>query len=80
MKAKLVFSTETLDMEQWAELPFIPRINEWINVPDILKEEEIKRIKTSSLCWSGIRGRIQTVEYRHNDSEYYAEIYIWCED
>jgi len=41
MKTKLIFSTETKDFEQWTDLPFIPRINEWLNVADILKNEEI---------------------------------------
>lgn len=80
MKTKLVFSTETLDTEQWTDLPFIPRLSEWLNVLALLKDEEIKKIKTSAHCWSGIRGTVQSVEYRHDNNEFYTEIFIWCED
>ena len=80
MKTKLVFSNESQDSEQWTVLPFIPRLNEWINLLDILKPEEIQKIKGSAHCWSGIRGTIQSVEYRHDDNEFYVEIYVWCED
>jgi len=80
MKTKLIFSTETIDTEQWTDLPFIPRTNEYFNVSDILKKEEIVVIQQSAYCWSGIRGIIQSIEYRHNDDEFYAEVIIWCED
>ncbi len=80
MKTKLVFSTETTDTECWTDLPFIPRIDEWFNVVDILKEEEIRHIHKSAYCWTGIRGTVQSVEYRHNNNDFYAEIYVWCED
>jgi len=80
MKTKLIFSTETKDTEQWTSLPFIPRLNEWVNIGDILKPTELMEIKQSAQCWSGIRGTIQSVEYRHDDNDFYVEIYVWCED
>jgi hypothetical protein len=80
MKTKLIFSTETKDIEQWIDMPFVPRINEWINLVDILKKEELEAIVKSARCWSGMKGTVMTVEYRHGDNDYYAEIYVWCED
>lgn len=80
MKTKLIFSTETKDTEQWTDLPFIPRLNEWINVVDLLKKEELVLIWQSARCWSGIRGSVMSVEYRHDDNDFYIEIFIWCED
>jgi len=80
MKTKLIFSTETKDFEQWTDLPFIPRINEWLNVADILKNEEIMQLWESANCWSRKYGIIQSVEYRHDDNDFYVEIYVWCED
>ena len=80
MKTKLVFSTETLITEQWTTLPFIPRINDWFNVHDILKADEVENIKFSAHCWAGVRGTVLSVEYHHDDNEFYAEIIIWCED
>lgn len=80
MKTKLIFSTDTQDSEQWTDLPFIPRIQEWLNVLDILKPSEVEKIKQSASCWSGIRGIIQSVEYRHDDNGFYVEIFVWCED
>jgi hypothetical protein len=80
MKAKLILSTETKDTEQWADLPFIPRKDEWFNIPDILKADEIKEIEKSARCWSGEHGIVQSIEYRHDNSDFYTEIYIWCED
>lgn len=80
MKTKLVLSTETSDTEQWTDLPFVPRMYEWLNVQDILKSDEVENIKHSATCWSGIRGSIESVEYKHDDNEFYVEIYVWCED
>jgi len=80
MKTKLLFSTETQDYEVWQDLPLLPRIDEFFNVRDMLKPNEISVIKQSSKCWSGTRGIIQSVEYRYNNKEFYAEIIIWCED
>lgn len=80
MKTKLIFSTETKDTEFWIDLPFVPRTNEWLNVLDILKNEEIENIKQSATCWSGIRGKIESIEYRMLDGTFYAEIVVWCED
>jgi hypothetical protein len=80
MKTKLIFSTETKDTEQWTDLPFIPRINEWFNVLDILKKEEIIDIMHSARCWSCIRGTVQSVEYRHDGNAFYVEVFVWCED
>jgi len=80
MKTKLIFSTETSDTEQWIDLPFIPRQHEWINVRDILKAEDVLDIKKTAECWSGIRGDIQSVEYRRDSNGFYVEIFIWCED
>ncbi len=80
MKIKLIFSTETKDTEQWTDLPFIPRVNEWINVVDILKKEELVQVWQSAQSWSGTRGTVQSVEYRYDDQGFFVEIYVWCED
>jgi uncharacterized protein YqcC (DUF446 family) len=80
MKTKLIFSTETLDTEQWTDLPFVPRMHEWFNVNDILKPDEVENIKQSANCWSGVRGTVESVEYKHDANEFYSEIFIWCED
>jgi len=80
MKIKLIFSTKTKNFEQWTNAPFIPRLCEKINLLDILKPEEVQKIKDSAPCWSGVKGTIHSVEYRHDDSDFYVEIYVWCED
>jgi hypothetical protein len=72
--------TETKDYESWKELPFIPKINEWINVPEFLKEDEFSIVKQSANCWSGSKGVIESVEYRSDNNNYYNEIIVWCED
>jgi len=80
MKTKLILSTENKDTEYWADLPFVPRTKEWFNLQDILKNDEIRTVRDSAQCWSGVKGVIETVEYRQNENEYYTEIIIWCED
>jgi hypothetical protein len=80
MKTKLVFSTEMQDTISWRDLPFIPRINEWFNVRDILKKDEIADLVKIARCWSGNHGTVQSVEYRHDEHDFYTEIFIWCED
>lgn len=80
MKTKLVFSTEKKDFEHWIELPIIPHLNEWFNVQDILEPEKVIEIKKSAFCWSGVRGKIQSVEHRHHDNDFYVEVFVWCED
>lgn len=80
MKTKLVFSTETKDTEQWTDLPFIPRIHEWVNALDILKPDEIEKIKHSAKCWSGVRGIVESIKHKHDNNEFCVEVLIWCED
>jgi hypothetical protein len=80
MKTKLIFSTETKDTECWTDLTFVPRVHEWFNVQDILKDEELEMIKKSAICWSGAKGIIQSVEYRRDSNDFYVEVFIWCED
>ncbi|HPT20535.1 MAG TPA: hypothetical protein PLR88_01200 [Bacteroidales bacterium] len=80
MKTKLIFSTEKREIDYWSNLPFIPRIDEMINVKDILKNEEVNEIQKSAYCWSGIHGKVKSVEYRHDDNEFYIEMIIMCED
>lgn len=80
MKTKLVLSTETKDLEFWIDLPFIPRLNEWINLSEILSNKELCQVKQSAQCWSGIKGLVETIEYRKDTTDYYTEIIVWCED
>jgi hypothetical protein len=80
MRTKLVFSTAKRDIEYWKELPFTPRIQEWINVFEFLNKNEIHPILSSSECWSGERGFIESVEYRFDNRNYYTEVIVWCED
>lgn len=79
MKTNLIFLLETNDIEQWTDLPFVPRVGEWLNVQDVLKKDEIEHIKVSAHSWSGIRGKVMSVEYRHDDNDFYVEIIIGCE-
>ena len=80
MKTKLIFSTEKKDFEYWTKLSFIPRKKEWFNVQDFLNPEKLNEIKETTFCWSGEKGIVQSVEYRHNKKQFYVEVYIWCED
>ena len=80
MKTKLILSTTKKKFEQWTNLPVIPRLNEWFNVQDILMNNEISAIKKSATSWSGTRGKVQSVEYRHDDNDFYIEVFILCED
>lgn len=80
MKTKLQFATETDAYDVWTQLSFVPRINEYFNVQDLLKKEEIARIKTTAQSWSGTKGIVQSIEYRHDDNDFYTEIVIRCKD
>lgn len=80
MKTKLVLSTNRKDFEYWFELPFIPHINEWFNVKDVLTPTDVELIKNDAVCWSGVRGQIESVEYRKTENAYYSEVIVWCED
>lgn len=80
MKTKLIFSTEKKDTEHWMDLPFVPHLEEWINVADFLNEKDLIALKKNAECWSGMRGKVQSVEYRKENHDFYAEIYVWCED
>jgi hypothetical protein len=80
MKTKLIFCTEKKELEKWTDFPFVPRLNEWINVVDIVQKEEIAEIYQTAECWSTPRGTVMSVEYRRLENEYYAEVRIWCED
>lgn len=80
MKANLIISPQSKSTEFWTDLPFIPRTGDWFNLLDILTAEEITEIKVSAKCWSGVRGEVKSVEYRHDDNEFYVELVIRCED
>ncbi len=80
MNSKFVFSTEAKDVYFNRDVPFVPRINEWVNVAELLSEQELEGIKRSANCWSGVHGVVQSVEYRQSNNNTYAEVFIWCED
>ncbi len=80
METKLIFATTTIHKEFWTHLPFTPHINEWFNVKDILMHDELKEIISSAKNWSGTKGIIESVEYRHNDNDFYAEVTVRCEN
>jgi hypothetical protein len=80
METKLIFTTTTKRKEYWTHLPFAPHVNEWFNVKDILKTDELNEIALSAQQWSGTKGIIESVEYRHNDNDFYAEVTVRCEN
>jgi hypothetical protein len=80
MKTKLILSTDTKKFEYWTRIPFIPRCNESFNIQDILMENEIAEIKNKAHHWNGVTGIIQSVEYRHDDNDFYVEICIGCKN
>jgi hypothetical protein len=80
MKARLIFSTVSKEIEMWKDLLFIPQILDWFNVREILNSEELEKIKQSAKRWSGIQGTVEFVDYKNIDNESYAEVFIWCED
>jgi len=80
MKIKIVFSTETSDSYFWFELPFIPRIGEYLKVNDFINDKQLFSIQETAHCWSGTKGLVQSIEYCKNDDELFVEMYVWCED
>ena len=80
MKTKLILSTDNKNIDLWTDLFFIPRLKEWINVKDLLKDDELRELKSASKNWSGIRGCVESIEYRHDDNDFFAEIHVLCED
>jgi hypothetical protein len=80
MQTKFIFSTENNDLESWLELPFVPRIGEWIAVPELIEEKDYLEIKRTANCWSGHKGVTETVYYRKGNNGCYAEVMVWCED
>jgi hypothetical protein len=79
MKTKMIFSTKTKHTECWTDLPFVPRKKDWFNIQEILMPEEISAIKKTASKWSGKKGIVQSIEYRHDDNDFYVEIIIGCE-
>ncbi|HEY4789056.1 MAG TPA: hypothetical protein VIH57_23570 [Bacteroidales bacterium] len=80
MNIKLVLSTETKDIDYWTDLPFVPRINEWFNIHDFLPDNDLESLKQNAICWSGEKGIVQSIEYRHNNNGFFIEAFVWCED
>ena len=80
MKTKLLLSTSGKCEEIWTNLPFIPRISEWFNVSDLLNADELMALVKASKGWSSGKGIVQSVEYRHDDNEFYTEVVVGCED
>jgi hypothetical protein len=82
IKTKFIFSTEKRDHEEWMDIPIVPRINEWIDVQSFFNSrvETLEHIKCAAICWSGIRGIVQSVEYKYLENGCFPEIVVWCED
>ena len=80
IKTKLILATKGGQYVIWTSLPFIPRISEHFNVQDLLLTKELDQIKSSANKWSGSWGTIKSIEYRHDDNDFYVESLIWCED
>lgn len=78
MKTKFILLTQAKTYEFWTYLLFIPRINEFINLQDILKKDEIECIQQSSINWKGVKAPVLLIEYRHDDNDFYAEVTICC--
>jgi hypothetical protein len=78
MKTKLIFCSGTSKLKQWTILPFVPRIGEYFNVKEILRKRELKTIMAASDNWHGVRGIIQSVEYRCGKNDFYVEVEIFC--
>ena len=83
----LQFLTEAegvdMTLEQAYEMvgwPIKDHFNDYQEAVEVLKEDEIESIKTSANNWSGIRGIVKSVEYRHDDNDFYIEICIRCEN
>lgn len=68
------------DVEKWIELDIIPRIDEWVEVIDILSENEYDITYENSTLWSGDIGTVRTVSLRNDDKGFYYEIRVICED
>ena len=68
------------DVEKWIELDIIPRIDEWVEVIDILSENEYDITYDNSTLWSGDIGTVRTVSLRKDENGFYYEIRVICED
>jgi hypothetical protein len=80
MKIRMIAANERRDTDFQIDYPYVPRINEWVNIRDMLPAEKVDEIKKSASCWSGEKGIVQSVEYRRTESDFFIELYVWCED
>jgi hypothetical protein len=79
MRIKLVFSTETILIENLTDFPQVPRSGEWFCFVDFLSKEELLKILQTSQNHTG-RGKVQSVEHHRDAVGYYAEVVVWCGD
>jgi hypothetical protein len=80
MRTKLILSTKKTEVEHWIDLPFVPRLGEYLAVNEMIDENSLKILRFSADSWSGQSGLIERVEHHLDNQGSYVEMLIWCED
>lgn len=72
--------TLLIEDKYWSELEIIPRVKEWVQVDELVSEEDYNRLLESARCWSGGFGEVGFVNLRKDSKGFYYEISIDCDD
>jgi len=80
MKTKLILSTTKNETVLWVNLPFIPQVNEWLNLHDTLSRQEDKGIKLFSEGFPWIWCLVKSIGYSLSKSGLYTEVNALCDD
>jgi hypothetical protein len=72
--------TESKPVIYWCDLQIIPRQYDRVNVIDFLDNHDWRKVKDDSDCWSGTSGAVEVVILRKDDTGFYYEISVYCED
>jgi len=87
MRALLHFSTNTwsshntkLQNKYFIELDCIPRVAEWVQISQIISDQDLDFLKEKSECWSGDTAYVQMINLKKDENGFYYWIWIECED
>ena len=82
MRVKFKYSVESsfLPFFHYGEIDIIPNIDDIVNVPDIVTEEQLDMIDKKSNCWSCLWAEVTFKVLRKDEKGFYYEITLLCED
>ena len=64
----------------WSDLDIIPRVDDYVNMEELLSEDDYGWLLDNCKCWSGDDAKVMMVTLRKNEEGFYYWIWVEAED